>query len=168
MDPLAALIDQHQRALWRYLRLLGADPHEADDLMQDALVRFARGQRDGEVVHAPAAFLRGIARNLLLAARRRARLRPPAVAWLDAVDRLWQREPEAFGEARLEALRDCIPRLPERARRAIEWHHLEGLSRRATAARLGVGDEGAKSLLDRARVLLRQCIERRLRGAMEP
>jgi hypothetical protein len=36
---LAALIGTHQHMVWRYLRLLGADPHEADDLMQDTFRR---------------------------------------------------------------------------------------------------------------------------------
>jgi RNA polymerase sigma-70 factor (ECF subfamily) len=157
---LATLVRVHQHMVWRYLRLLGASATEADDLMQDTLVRFASGQRRGEVLRDVAAFLRGVARNLLLAARRRSRRSAPAAAYCDAVDALATAEPDAFADARLEALRHCLQRLPDRARTAIQLHHLDGLSRRDVAQRLGLGDEGAKSLLSRARELLRQCVDR--------
>jgi len=159
---LPELIETHQRPLWRYLRLLGADAHEADDLVQDTFVVFA--SRSSEAAHAaPAGFLRGIAKNLLLAARRRDRRRPPADDWAAAVDQLAVAREDAFADHQLDALRDCLQRLPERARQAVQWHHVEGLSRRDTAARLGLGEEGTKSLLQRARELLRDCIERRRR-----
>lgn len=156
---LPQLIAAHQRPLWRYLRLLGADAHEADDLVQDTFVVFA--SRSSEAApEAPAAFLRGIAKNLLLAARRRARRQPPANDWAAAVDQLVARDEDAFADGQLAAVRDCLQKLPERARQAVQWHHVDGLSRRDTAERLGLGDEGTKSLLQRARELLRDCIER--------
>jgi RNA polymerase sigma-70 factor, ECF subfamily len=158
---LADWIRTHQHMVWRYLRLLGADPHEADDLMQDTFVCFARGQQRGELLHSPPAFLRGIARNLLFAARRRSRRQVPTQAYGDALDALAGADPEAFADHRIDALRQCLQQLPERARQAIELHHVDGLSRRDLAARLGLGDEGAKSLLSRARDLLRQCVDRR-------
>jgi len=156
---LASLIERHQRMVWRYLRLLGADPHEADDRMQDTFVAFATDRR-GSAPQCLPAFLRGIARNLLFAARRR---QPLTVEWADAVDALVGSDPEAFDDRRIEALRDCLGTLQGRARLAIECHHVEGLSRRDTASRLGISDEGAKSLLSRARDVLKQCIERRIR-----
>ena len=169
---LGAFIRAQQHALWRHLRLLGADPDEADDLMQEAFVRFAEHQRRGKRIAAPAAFLRGIARNLLIAARRRARRQPPSAEWADAVEQLAGTEPSLYSDARLDALRRCLLRLPERARLAIEGVHVEGQTRAEIAAQLGLGDEGIKSLLGRARQLLRQCIERTLaataRGDQKP
>ncbi len=157
---LLALLAEHQRPLWRYLRLLGADPDEADDLLQDTFVAFAT--RTGErPPAAPGAFLRGIARNLLLTARRRSRRQPLTDEWAAAVDQFAEQQRDAFADAQVDALRDCLQRLPDRARQAVQWHHVEGLSRRDTATRLGLGDEGTKSLLQRARRLLRDCIERR-------
>lgn len=160
---LAAIVAQEQRPLWRYLRLLGADAHEADDLLQDTFVQFATAARAAGEPRVVAAYLRGIARNLLLAARRRRRREAPDGIWMDAVDALAAADPHAFTDARITALRACLADLQGRARQAIEWHNLDGLSRRDTAERLGLADEGAKSLLTRARDALRQCIERRLR-----
>ncbi len=160
-DSFATLVQHHQSMVWRYLRLLGADPHEADDLMQDAFVRLAEGLGRGEPVLSPPAYLRGIARNLLIARRRRQRQQAPTVAWADAVDRL-AIEPHAFDDARVAALRRCIDRLGGRVRSAVEWHHVEGLSYREAARRLGIKEHGIKSLLGRARDALRACIERQL------
>ena len=160
-DP-AAVVHAHQGMVWRYLRLCGADPHEADDLLQDTFVAFLTGSRPAAELATPAGFLRGIARHLLLAARRRARRAPPAADGLAAVDHLADVDPHAFADERLPALQACLEGLSVRARHALEWHHVEGLPRREVAARLELGDEGAKSLLERTRGLLRDCVARRL------
>lgn len=164
VDPAdsAALVHAHQGMVWRYLRLCGADPHEADDLLQDTFVTFLAGSRPAAELASPAGFLRGIARHLLLAARRRARRAPPTADWLAAVDHLAAADPFAFADERLPALQACLERLSKRARQALEWHHVEGMPRREVAARLELGDEGAKSLLERTRDLLRDCVARRL------
>lgn len=158
---LAATIVAHQHRIWRYLRLLGADPDEADDLLQETFVVFATSPRP-DPLRSPPAWLCGIARHLLLAHRKKQRRAPPEADWLDAVDRLTATEPWSFADERLPALRDCLKRLTTRARQALEWHHQDGLPRREVAARLGLGEEGAKSLLERSRDLLRDCVQRRL------
>lgn len=172
-EPFAALVVAHQAMVWRYLRLCGADPHEASDLTQDAFVRLYEGERRGELVHNPAAFLRAVARNLLIAARRRDRRRPVTLAWLDAVDEHVAATPGALDDARLEVLRACVERLAPRSRDAVRHHHLDGAPLRDTAARLQLGLEGTRSLLARARAALRNCVdhriqeERRLEGCRE-
>ncbi|MCB9887131.1 MAG: sigma-70 family RNA polymerase sigma factor [Planctomycetes bacterium] len=159
--PFAELVRSHQHMVWRYLRLLGADAHEADDLMQDSFVLLGEALQRGERVIAPPAYLRGVARNLLIASRRRQRRQPPTLEWADAVDRL-AGEPHALEDARVEALRRCYERLAGRARSAIEWHHVDGVSYREAARRLGIQEQGIKSLLARARDALRTCIEQRI------
>lgn len=157
---LAALVERHQASVWRYLRLLGADDHEADDLMQECFVVCAQRMQAGDPVQAPAAFLRGVARNLLLGSRRRDRRRPPTVQWLDAVDEFVAAQPQAIEDERIDALKVCVQKLSGRVREAVQWHHVEGLGREEVARRLGMGLNGVKSLLSRARDSLRECVER--------
>ncbi|MEZ6037673.1 MAG: sigma-70 family RNA polymerase sigma factor [Planctomycetota bacterium] len=157
---LATLIDTHQHAVWRYLRLLGADADEADDLMQEAFLAVDAALRRGDVLRDAGAFLRGAARNLLLAARRKARRDPIAGQWADAVDAFVTTAPEALEDARLERLRRCLAQLGGRAREAVQLHHCDGASLDETARRMELGLEGARSLLARARRALRDCIER--------
>lgn len=163
-EALVALIGAHQTMVWRYLRLLGADAHQADDLMQDTFVVLAERLENGDAVRSPAPFLRGIARNLLIAARRRTNSKGGLVEWSEAVDKFVAGQPRALDDGRIEALRRCVARLGGRVREAIEWHHIEGLSCRDTARRLGLGMDGIKSLLGRARAALRECIEQQLPG----
>lgn len=157
---LGQLVVRFQAQVWRYLRLLGADTHEADDLMQETFVCVAGRQKLGDPVLAPAAYLRGIARNLLLGARRRDRRRPPTVSWLQAVDEFVTQQPDAIENGRIDALRRCVARLQGRARQAVQWHHLDGVPREEVAVRLGLGGNGLKSLLRRAREALRECVHR--------
>ena len=44
---------------------------------------------------------------------------------------------------------------------AVRWHHVEGASCTDVAARLGIGANGIKSLLSRARAALRECVQQR-------
>ena len=53
-------------------------------------------------------------------------------------------------------------KLRGKARRAVDLHHLEGLSYREAAARLDLSINGVKALLSRARRALRECVSRRL------
>jgi len=150
--------------VWRYLRLCGADVHEASDLVQDAFVCLFDGLRRSQAITHPAAFLRATARNLLIAARRRDRRRAILTSWLDAVDAHLAATPDALSGDRLQVLRECIERLAPRARDAVRTHHLDGASLRDTAARLQLGLEGARSLLARARAALRACVERNVQS----
>ena len=157
---LGQLVVLYQSQIWRYLRLLGADAHEADDLMQETFVCLDGRLKQGERVLKPAAFLRGVARNLLLGAWRRDRRRPPTVPWLHAVEEFVTQQPEAMADGRIDALRVCVQRLQGRARQAVQWHHLDGVPREEVAVRLGLGMNGLKSLLSRAREALRECVRR--------
>lgn len=157
----AAHADERHR-LWRYLRALGADAAEADDLAQEAML-VAHQQALQPVARdasAQAAFVRGIARNLWLRSRRwwqRRREREVAIA----VDELWDATAaHDGGDELLARLRDCLAALQPRVRRALELHYHDGLGWRAIAADLAMKTNGVKTLLQRARQALRQCLDR--------
>jgi RNA polymerase sigma-70 factor (ECF subfamily) len=157
----AANADERQR-LWRYLRALGADAAEADDLAQEAmLVAHQRAlQPAAGDASVQAAFVRGVARNLWLRSRRwwhRRREREVAIA----VDELWDATAaHDGGDELLARLRDCLGALQPRVRRALELHYHDGLGWRAIAAALAMKANGVKTLLQRARQTLRKCLER--------
>ena len=164
---LTVLVVRYQTQVWRYLRLLGAATHEADDLMQETFVLAGARLRQGERLLAPAAFLRGVARNLLLSERRKQRRQPPTVPWLDAVEEFVLQQPEAIEDGRVDALRLCVQRLQGRAQQAVQWHHLDGVPQAEVAVRLGLGRNGLKALLRRAREALRECVGRTERKESE-
>lgn len=155
-------VQRHQRALWRYLGLLGARADEVEDVMQDAFVALFRRYPD-EPADGQVRLLRTIARRRLFELRRRAA--PADVAWSDEVDAFLAEREQALSDQRAEALDACLDELGPRARRALVLRHAEDRSVDQVAASLGLQRTGALSLLQRARDGLRSCLERRGAGA---
>jgi DNA-directed RNA polymerase specialized sigma24 family protein len=152
------------RTLWRYLRVHGATGNEAEDLAQEAFVIAL--QKGALAAEPPAlqAFLQRTARFLFLRLRK-AGARQQRVA--DEVDELWQRDcARDGGDALVDAARACVEQLDGRARTAVEMSYGFGggeHSRAAIAQALGMEPNGVKTLLQRVRERLRECIERRRR-----
>lgn len=170
--PLDAvdLVRQHQVGLWRYLRVLGAQPAEAEDFAQEALLTALRHPPRERAPAALAAYLRSVARNLFLKGRRRAQRAPQLLdpqriddAALD--DCFAARCGDDGGEAYLAALRGCVDLLDARAKAALRRHYEERAGRQALARDFGLGKDGVKSWLRRIRSELRACVQRKLGGA---
>lgn len=162
MPDWAQLISDHQADLWRYLRYLGADRAEAEDLLQETFLAVMRSKFVYHSSAQAAGYLRAAARNQLLILRRRERRQPTAVE-LEAAEDVWA---EAFRDGSTspyqQALAGCLEHLEGRARQAIELHYTHKTSRADIAEQLDMKPEGVKTLLRRTRDVLRDCIERRL------
>jgi DNA-directed RNA polymerase specialized sigma24 family protein len=82
------------------------------------------------------------------------------MAWADQVDAAWAAEQVGRWDGpRLEALRRCEEQLVGRRAAAVRMFYAEQRSRREIAAALGMKETGVKTLLQRVRQDLRQCIE---------
>jgi RNA polymerase sigma-70 factor (ECF subfamily) len=165
---LASLVHCHQAGVWRYVRFLGADATEADDLTQETFLALARAdfvQRDERQT---AGYLRVIARNQLLALRRK-QTREISTVELEAADSVWAAAagPDGSLASYLDALRDCVAGLEGRVRQAIDMHYAQRAGREAIAAKLDMQPDGVKTLLRRTRQVLRECIERKLNAAIK-
>ncbi|MCA8973095.1 MAG: hypothetical protein KDC98_00160 [Planctomycetes bacterium] len=154
---LEALMRREQVGLWRYLRALGASPHVAEELTQDTFLVAHRRLEVDRGQRATAAFLRRTARHLLLRQRRDQGRRERIL--IELADQAWERDCSDGGERWLSALRSCVGRLESRPRQAIQLFYGEGRDRAATAAALGMKENGLKTLLQRVRATLRRCIE---------
>ena len=164
------LVRTHQAEVWRYVRYLGASAELADDLVQEAFLQLLRAPFVERTPAATSAWLRTVVRNLYVKSFRR----PPfASAELDAIEATWtgfvgDGEGDGDGAANgsseaLARLRQCLEQLDGRARSVVAWHYEERRSRADIAGRLGIGEDGVKSLLRRTRALLKACVERRAR-----
>ena len=157
-DRVGALVRRHQRGLWRFLRGMGCPADAAEELVQDAfLILLDRPEVDEDRV---GSMLRGIVRNLWLRRHRDDNRREALVA--DAAEVLWCRDGAADdGDAWIDALRACVAALPERARHALERVYRDGATRKELAQELGIGEHGVRSMLNRARRRLHDCVTRR-------
>jgi RNA polymerase sigma-70 factor (ECF subfamily) len=153
------IVRAHQRDLWRFLVGLGCEPAEAEDLAQEAFVQALRSF-EYRSEHETAAWLRKAAKNLFISTVRK-RKRAPVVRNLDDVDVEWAAWSEQL-DARVEQLKACLETLGQRARLALDLRYRDNLGREEMAARLDMKDAGVKTLLERARAALRECVEKRL------
>ena len=164
VPSLAELIEDHQATVWRYVRYLGADATEADDLVQETFLAVHRSDFVYESDRQAASYLRTTARNRLLMLRRR-QSREPSLVEIEAAEAVWA---ETLGDGPadpyLAALDTCLESLEGRARQALTLHYTDRRSRQQIATELQMKPEGVKSLLRRTRDVLRDCIERKIKS----
>ena len=166
---LARLVLEHQAGVWRYVRFLGAERAEADDLTQETFLAVARAAFVERDQRQTAGYLRTVARNQLLALRRRQK-REVSTVELEAADSVWAAAAGSDGNliGYLDALRDCLAGLEGRSRQAVDLHYRDGAGREAIAEALTMKPDGVKTLLRRTRQALRECIERKLNRETTP
>ena len=157
---LSDLVERHQAELWRYLRYLGAQAPEADDLVQETFLAVARSGFEQRSTGESASYLRTTARNQLLSLRRKQK-HEVLSANLDSAEALWAEHASgSLWDDQLAAVRGCVEKLEGRAREAIQLHYREKTSHQSIAEKLGMKADGVKTLLRRTRAVLRECIER--------
>ena len=160
-SDLAALIEQHQADVWRYLRYLGAEASDADDLTQETFLALSRSKFEQRTPGETAAYLRTVARNQLLMFRR-FQGRQIDTIQLEAAEQVWAEAVNETGmDALLSLLADCQKTLEGRARQAVDLFYRARQGRTEIAATLQIKPEGVKTLLRRTRQALRDCIRRK-------
>lgn len=158
------IVRNHQRGVWRFLIALGCDSSEAEDLTQETFVAVFRGGFEYRGPSETEAYLRKVAKHRFISSVRKRR-RAPVVRNLDDVDVEWaQFESEIEGDRRIELLRRCLETLAQRARQGLELRYRIDLSRAEIAKRLDMKENGVRTLLDRARTALRECVQRKLKA----
>ena len=167
-------MDRHQQFLELFLRhqhdvraFIGSvvrDWHRSEDIVQELATILWQKFDEYDAERPFGAWARGIAANLVLRDLKRQRqampqLSPEAVqSVLEAHDR--QSVTESGPE--LEALRRCLQRLAEHARRLVRLRYGEDLGVEAIAERVGTTAAAAKKALTRIRAQLQQCVAERL------
>jgi DNA-directed RNA polymerase specialized sigma24 family protein len=154
-------LQAHAAMMRRYLFVLGARADRIDDLVQEVFVLVLQKPIEDRGPAAVGAFLRGVARNLLLRERRSAGARRE----VELAHEVWQQEcGTGAGDERIDALRQCVDALPQRSRALLQRVYADGAGRAAAGAEFGLAADGVKTALRRLRDGLRGCVERRLRG----
>lgn len=155
-----SLISEHQAGVWRYLRAIGCDPALADDLTQETFVAVLKRPFQNFGPASTASYLRRVAFHLLVTLRRR-QDRITVTDDMEMLDRDWSRwaGSDASGSEVIDALSDCFSRLTQRAQTSLKMRFSENATREQIAQSLGITEHGAKNLMQRAKLQLRQCLE---------
>ena len=145
-----ALFLRHRAELIDYATPIVGDRTLAEDVVQDAWLRFAdAGKKEPGWIIRPAGYLYRIVRNLALdAARRRVRERGNGDDELPNIaDNRVGADTEIEGREKLQAFERALAGLPERERRAFELHRMDGLTYARIGTELGVSQTRAYELV---------------------
>ncbi|MCH8006504.1 MAG: sigma-70 family RNA polymerase sigma factor [Planctomycetes bacterium] len=166
-DLIGALFDRHCRSLYRYVVVrMGGDAQLADDVMQQvwvAALRTGRSVPADEIEF----WLRGVARNILAAHRRRLANRPKQLPLADRV--LASELAEALESSPLppelmdkketkDQLLLALTQLPSDAQELIAGRYFRGWTVERLADTLGLSVRAAEGRLYRARQALKQAL----------
>ncbi len=151
---LPTLFAVHRGELVRYASRILGDASQAEDVVQEAYLRF-RAAAETQHVDEPLAYLYRVVRNLSLDfGRRLTRERQSGETWRqqrgEAGDEQPSAERHAAGREELELLARAVDELPERMRNALHLHRVEGCTFQQVADRLGVSVGLAHSLVTQA------------------
>jgi len=173
---LERLLMKAQEVAYRFSRTVCGGPSDAEDVMQDALLKTYRYVNR---IHDPRAFrtwLYRTVRNACLMKRRRRVGEPQRMLSLDELlpsvdgDRSAVAEPAgparnpeslAIGHALRRRLVNALKALPPDYRTIVFLREMEGLSTREVAGVLKISEPNVKMRLHRARLLLRKQLEDR-------
>lgn len=164
-DDFTELVKQHHRELLVYARALTREEATARDIVQEAFIAAYDKIKTFDVTRDFATWMRGIVRNKWrewLRKNKRYALTENEIAQIDADVAAWQ-SVKAENESDLfESLRDCLHRLPENLDEAIRACYFEGRTGEEAAAHLGIAPAAVRKRLQRARVLLKECLDRKI------
>ena len=169
---LERLLMQAQGVAYRFSRTVCGGPAEAEDVMQEALLKTFRHVKRIRDPQAFRTWLYRTVRNACLMRRRRKVGEPERVLSLDDVLPSGNaagasdpsgsaRDPEAqaLNAALRRRLRKALRALPPSYRTIVFLREMEGLSTRETADVLNVSESNVKMRLHRARLFLRKELE---------
>jgi len=163
------LVRAHQAEIYRYVKYLGAGEDLARDLVQETFLTTFRDSPPPapDDVRRRGAWLRGIARNLLLRHWQREKRSPVKInsPALEQAEGVWASAVPGGDDASfyLEALRECLKEVSARNREILDLRYAEKKPRREIADALSMSVDGIKSALQRIRARLSKCVQARLK-----
>jgi RNA polymerase sigma-70 factor (ECF subfamily) len=173
MNDFRALLERERAYLLRYASLQLRDPHAAEDAVQETLVAALAGEATFQGRANLRTWLTGILKHKVVDAIRRLR-RESTLEEGESFDNLfaqdghWIDPPRAWPDpdASLEekrffaALEECLARLPQKIAQAFMMREHLGLETAEICKELAITPTHCWVMLYRARVALRECLEK--------
>ncbi|MDO8974499.1 sigma-70 family RNA polymerase sigma factor [Reyranella sp.] len=149
-DPTLALYLKHRGSLVNYANGIVRDRAGAEDVVQEAYLRFSSASSDERLISNPVSYLYRIVRNLALDWVNRTS-ETASTGQVSALEQVAQEGPTAEDvlhyRDELRVLADALAELPERTRIAFTMYRLEGCTLQQVGDRLGVSIVRAHQLV---------------------
>lgn len=167
-DAFARIVERDSPRLRAYVACRLRDPDMAEDLAQEAFIVAYRRLAEFDQSRDFYAWLRGIARNLVLNERRKLSREAAAREELlaQSAGPLW--ECDAPTSSLFEALKRCMAHVSERMREFLKLRYDQGLELAEIAQRTGITAGSARVTHVRLLKSLRECLERSVAGGGAP
>lgn len=158
-DALRSEIQQHLRGLHRFALTLVRDRHEAEELVQETVLKAIEGAHTWKEGRDLRRWLFAIMHNVFVSDMRRRRTRRRAVG--DHADQANQADPpRQIPRIELGQALRALYTLPEQQREPLLLVSVEGLSYREASETLGIPVGTLMSRLARGREALREAVDR--------
>jgi RNA polymerase sigma-70 factor (ECF subfamily) len=178
-DPFAAQLDSHRRYLLRVATLQLRDAALAEDVVQDTLVAAIQGEKGFTGKSSLRTWLTGILKHKIIDAIRQ-KTRSPILAGfedecrVDDLDALfddtghWENPPADWGDPEsqlsqqqfIEVMQRCLENLPPNTARVFTMREVMELETDEICAQLTITSNNLWVILHRARLSLRECLEK--------
>ncbi|WP_377047582.1 RNA polymerase sigma factor [Roseibacillus persicicus] len=149
---------EHQGMMLVYARTLLGDETRAREVVQEALVSAWKGMERFDVTRDVGAWLRGIVRNkwkdVCRRDGRKLEFGDEDLEYLESRMAVFVARPAVFDD-----LADCREKLPEEMGEVVQLSYDDGMKSEAVAEKLGIAAATVRKRLERARGLLRDCLE---------
>ncbi len=147
--------------LFRLALSITLDRHEAQDIVQDTLLRVWDKRSEWSAIQSIEAYSMTICRNLALDRTRRAANAnvPLTDTHMDASDTQPRPDERMLHAERLQLVRHAMKELPELQRTMMVLREVDGLTYQQIAATLDVSEAQVKVYLHRARLKIKNRIE---------
>jgi RNA polymerase sigma-70 factor (ECF subfamily) len=147
-------VKEHYSSVQRTARRMVGNRPDADDIVQEALLRAMVYVRDGRTVENWRGYLNRIVRNVVADDYARRKRQGPTVD-LDDVQSDLGVQPNQYQRHRVRELEGAIADLPDQQHDVVRLVAIDGMSYRAAADRLGVPVGTVMSRLSRGRETLK-------------
>ncbi len=166
-----------------FIRSIGVDAMWVDDLAQEAFIIAYQRMDEFDAERDFGAWVRGIARNLVINERRKSarrkrivadNLTDVLVASSSAAEDIEADAEATLGmgagmgdraKAKMTALRECLQKLPEKSQAMIKARYEENASAPDIAEQMDMKSAAVRKSLERIRTAMRKCMEERLLAA---
>lgn len=165
-------VREHHAGLRGFVRSLGVAPMWVDDVAQEAFIVAYNRLEEFDKNRDFGAWLRGIARNLVINERRKDARRKRILSdnltdVLLASSSASDQEDEEIGDnglAKLNALRECVGNLPEKSLGMLRAKYENESSAQDIAEEFEMKPPAVRKALERARTALKKCMDERLQS----